>query len=353
MPILMPNTQQASLIDYRRQQFNRQQIILANQHGIPYDVNAMRAAMAANEPWIQVGNAAPLPKDVWGEWDKESVQIQRDVLAVFNDLAGSVSEAVNIGKLVHYFRQVSDSGVTNISLDGRSRAKLDQQVYSYVGTPVPIIDSTFGYGWRQMMAAQTAGESLETDGRENSNRKVAEKLEDLVLNGDDSIVVDGGPLYGLRNHPKRGSRNTTNDLSTCTGAQWAADVIATLLLLNADYFYDDATLYVSKPDWLYAQRTLFSTTSGSTQTIAQHIETLAGVGSVVASSTVPADNIIAVVKRKSVVKLLNAMPMSTTALFRANPHDDYTFQTMAACALQVKYDGSTSERCGVATSIPA
>lgn len=352
MPILMPNQQQAELIDCRRKLFNQQQIIMANQYGLPYEVSAMRAAFAANDPRMQIGNASPIPRDAWGEWDKESVQIQRDVLAVYNDLA-SVSESVNIGKLAHYFRQVSDSGVTNISLDGRSRAKLDQQVYTYVGTPVPIVDSTFDYGWRQMLSANTVGESLETDGRENSMRKVAEKCEDLVLNGDDTIVVGGSQLYGLRNHPKRGSRNTTNDLSTCTGAQWAADVIATLLLLNADYFYDDATLYVNKADWLYAQRTLFNTTSGNTQYIAQHIEALAGVGSVVPSSTVPADNIIAVVKRKSVVKLLNAMPISTTALFRANPTDNYTFQTMAACALQIKYDGSDSQRCGVATSIPA
>jgi uncharacterized linocin/CFP29 family protein len=353
MPILIPNAQQAALIDYRRQVFNEQQVIMANTHRIPHDVTAMRAAFAANDPRMMAGNASPLPKDAWAEWDRESVQIQRDELAVFNDLAASVGEAINIGKLIHYFRQVSDSGVVNISLDGRSKAKLDQQVYSYIGTPIPIIDSTFGYTWRQVQAAQTVGEQLDSDGRDNANRKVSEKLEDIVLNGDSKIVVDGRPLYGLRNHPKRGSRNTSNDLSTCTGAQWAADVIATLLLLNADHFYDDATLYVNKNDWLYAQRTLFNTTSGNTQTIAQHILSLAQVGSVVASSKVPADNIIAVVKRKTVVKLLNAMPINTQPLFRANPTDDYTFQTMAACALEIKYDGSANESCGVATSIPA
>ena len=353
MPILLPNAQQAQLIDTRRQLFNHQQIMLANQYGLPFEINQMRAAFAANDPRLLIGNASPLPKDVWGEWDRESVQIQRDELAVFNDLASSVGEPINIGKLIHYFRQVSDSGVVNISLDGRSKAPTDQQVYTYVGTPVPIWDSTFSYGWRQVQAAQTQGEQLDSDGRDNAQRKVAEKAEDIVLNGDAKIVVDGKVLYGLRNHPKRGSRNTTNDLSTCTGAQWAADMIATLLLLNADNFYVPATLYVNMNDWLYAQRTLFSTTSGSTQTIAQHILSLAGVGSVVPGSKVPADNIIAVVKRQQVVKLLNAMPMNTQALFRANPMDDYNFQTIMAAALEIKYDGSSNESCGVATSIPA
>lgn len=352
MPILLPNERQAQLIDLRRQAFNVNEIRLANAYELPFELHAMRLAFASNDPRLQLGNASPLPKDVWGEWDRESVEIQRDVLAVFNDLAGSVSRPIDIGKLIHYFRQVSDSGVVNISLDGRSKAKTDQQVYSYVGTPVPIIDSTFSYGWRQMRAAQLEGESLESDGRENAMRKVAEKLEDLVLNGDSTIVVDGRVLYGLRNHPKRNSRQTSNTLASATGAQWKADVVATLQLLNADYFYDDATLYVNKNDWLYASRTIYDTTLG-TQLISDHIRSIAGVGSVVASSKVPPSNIIAVVKRRSVVQLLNAMPMATTALFRQNPQDDYVFQTLAAAALEIKYDGSSAEHCGVATSIPA
>jgi hypothetical protein len=38
-----------------------------------------------------VGNASVLPKDVWGEWDRSAITVQRDVLSVFNDLAASVS----------------------------------------------------------------------------------------------------------------------------------------------------------------------------------------------------------------------------------------------------------------------
>src|SRR5690606_2912870 len=152
----------------------------------------------------------------------------------------------------------------------------------------------------------TEGEQLDADGRDNAGRKVAEKLEDIVLNGDSSIVVGGSPLYGLRNHPKRGSRNTTNDLSTCTGAQWAADVIATLLLLNGDNFYEPATMYVNYADWLYASRTQYDATK-NTQSIADFVRNIAGVGNVVPASKVPADNIILVVKRRQVVQLLSAM----------------------------------------------
>lgn len=296
-----------------------------------------------------IGNAQPLPKDVWGEWDRDSVYIQRDMLAVYADLAASVSRAMNIGKLIHYFRTSSMSPTANVSLDGRGKGKTDQQVYDYHGTPLPIIDVPFSYGWRQMAAAMTEGEPLESDGRWDAERAVAEKLEDIVLNGDSSIVVGGDPLYGLRNHPNRGSRNTTNDLSTCTGAQWEADVKATLVLLNNDNHFGAATLYVNMTDWLYASRTEY--TANYPRKISEVILSMAGVANVVPSSKVPADNIIAVVKQPNVVRLLVGMPMATIPLFRANPHDDYNFVTMAASALEIKFDAD--ERCGVATSIPA
>jgi hypothetical protein len=54
----------------------------------------------------------------------------------------------------------------------------------YEGTPLPIIDSELSFGWRQMLAAQTEGYSLDSDAISNHQRKVAEKLEDMVLNGD-------------------------------------------------------------------------------------------------------------------------------------------------------------------------
>jgi len=46
--------------------------------------NATQAALGVNH---LVGNASPLPRYVWEMIDRESVQIQRDVLAVYNDLA--------------------------------------------------------------------------------------------------------------------------------------------------------------------------------------------------------------------------------------------------------------------------
>lgn len=321
-----------------------------------YILNARRLhtnqhrAMQKEYGQIMVGNASPIPRDVWGQWDREGIAVQRELLAVFNDLAGSVSMPMPIGKLVHHFQTISDSGDVNISLDGRGKAKTDQPLIAYHGTPLPIVDSTFSYGWRQVAAAQTEGVTLDPAGRDNAMRRVAEKMEDIALNGDASIKVGEAELYGLRNHPQRGTRTTGVTLNGATGPEWLAEVKATLQVLHAANYKTDATIYVDWDDWFYAGSTDFSTQYPN-KTIAQRVREMPGVGEVVPADSVPASELIAVVKQPRVIQVLNGMPMTSRAKFRANPEDDYNFLVMAAAAVQIKFDAE--ENCGVAHSSPA
>lgn len=336
------DAQRQLILEYRNMD-HRMAAHMAAQYGLPVDLSKL----SVNElnRLKMIGNAAPLPKDVWGEWDRTSVEIQRDILAVYNDLT-SVARPMNIGKFLHYFRQVSDSSSANISLDGRSDARADQPVYSYVGTPLPIVDATHKYGWRQMLAAQTEGESLDTDANANAVRKVAEKLEDIVLNGDSQIVVAGSQLYGLRNHPKRNTRSTGSTLNGTTGANWVTEITATLKLLYADNFRAPATIYLNWDDWFYATATEY--TANYPKKIIDAVREIPGIANIVPASKVPANNILAVVKNTGVVQLLNGMPIMTRAQMRHNPEDDYVYKVMAAAALEIKYDAN--DQCGVAHS---
>lgn len=318
--------------------------VLANRRAFNERQAAIRSLM--NGTSAMLGNASALPKDVWGQWDREGVELQRSLLAIFNDLAASVSTPMPIGKLVHYFQTISDSGSANVSLDGRSKARTDQPNFDYHGTPLPIIDSQFSYGWRQVAAAESEGFQLDPAGRANAMRKVAETLETAVLDGFPTITVNGQASYGLRNHPKRNTRDTGVTLNGATGAQWLAEVTATLKLLHGDNFKVPATLYLNWDDWFYATSTEF--TAGYPKTIAQRVLELGGVREVVPADSVTASQIIATVKDRRVLQILNGMPMVTRAQFRANPEDDYNFVVMAAASLEIKFDAGN--RCGVAVS---
>ncbi|WP_299311881.1 major capsid protein [uncultured Halomonas sp.] len=336
--------QQAYILNTRRR-IEKQHALMAANYDLPTDPSKL-TAMQVNG---LIGNASPLPKEVWGIWDREAVEVQRDVLAVFNDIAAASTMSMPVGKLVHHFQTVSDSGNINISLDGRSMAKTDQPLIEYHGTPLPIIDSTFSFGWRQVLAAQTEGYQLDNTARMNAMRRVAEKLEDLALNGDSAIKVGSDELYGLRTHPERNTRSTGVALNGATGAQWVEEVVATLKLLHDQNYRVPATLYINWDDWFYASNTDFSAQYPN-KSILQRVQEIAGIESIVPASKVPASEIIAVVKRREVIQVLNGMPLTTRQLDRRNPEDDYNFRTMAAAALEVKFDAEG--QCGVAHSSP-
>lgn len=321
----------------------QQRFVLANRRAFNERQTALNAAIGGS---VLLGNAYALPKDVWGQWDREGVEVQRSTLAVFNDLAAAVATPMPIGKLVHYFQTISDSGSANVSLDGRSNARTDKPTFDYHGTPLPITDSTFSFGWREVEAARTEGFALDGAARMNAMRKVAETLETAALEGYSTITVNGQASYGLRNHPKRNTRSTGVTLNGATGAQWLAEITATLKLLHGDNFKVPATLYLNWDDWFYATSTEFTT--GYPKTIAQRVMELGGVREIVPADSIVADEIIAVVKDRRVVSVLNGMPMATTAKFRANPQDDYDFVTMAAAAIEVKFDAENN--CGIAHS---
>jgi len=322
----------------------QQAFILGNRR----DFNARQTQLAELHGSTMLGNALPLPKDVWGTWDREGIEVQREVLSVFNDLAASVSTPMPIGKLVHHFQTISDSGNVNVSLDGRSKARTDQPVYEYHGTPLPILDSTFSYGWRQVEAARSEGFQLDSAGRSNAMFKVANALEMQALDGNASIVVGGNVLYGLRNHPKRATRTTGQALNGATGAQWLAEVTATIKLLHAKGFKVPVTLYVNWSDWYYAQNTDFSA-SYPNKTIAQRILESGGIAQIVPADKVAASQIIALVKNRRTVQVLNGMPLTTRAQFRANPEDEYNFVTMAAAAVEIKFDANDNAGLAVST----
>ena len=325
----------------------QERFIIQNRRAFTERQTALNAAMGGG---VLIGNAYALPKDVWGQWDREGVEIQRSTLAVFNDLAASVSTPMPIGKLVHFFQTISDSGQpANVSMDGRSNGRIDKPTFDYHGTPLPIVDEPFGYGWREVEAARTEGFALDSAGRLNAMRKVAEALESAVLDGYSTITVNGQASYGLRTHPKRNTRTTGVALNGATGAQWLAEVTATLKLLHADNFKVPATLYLNWDDWFYASNTEF--TAGYPKTIAERVRESAGIREIVPSDSVTASQIIALVKDRRVIQILNGLPMATTAKFRANPEDDYNFVTMAAAAPEIKFDGN--DNCGVAVSTAA
>jgi len=241
---------------------------------------------------------------------------------------------------VSYFPQISDSGTVSVSMDGRNGLVADQATVKYVGTPVPVISSAARMGWRQMAVVRKGGIGLDVETIANHQRKVAEKLEDMVLNGDSSIVVGGSPVLGLRNHPQRNTGTHGFDLNTpaTTGANWVTAFAGVINALQGDNAFGRITFFLNYSDWTYAAITDFK--ANGDRKILEALRSIDMVENIIPCSRVPADNIIAVASLGSGDwgSILSAMPMTTRPKTRMNPEDDYVFDVMAVTAPQFRTD---------------
>ena len=306
--------------------------------------NVTQTALAANSAaGMQLaGNAAPVDIDAWRRIDTRATQIMRDVLAVFNTLAAANTTPLGVGDLISYFPQISDSGTVSVSMDGRNGLVADQANIKYVGTPVPVISSAARMGWRQMAVVRKGGVGLDVETIANHQRKVAEKLEDMVLNGDASIVVGGSQVFGLRNHPQRNTGTHGFDLNnTATGANWLTAFKQIIDLCVADNAFGRITVFLNYSDWVYASVNEF--TAGYPKTILQRLREIEQIAAIIPCGRVPADNIIGIagLNTGNWGSILSAMPMTTRPKTRLNPEDDYVFDVMAVVAPQFRtdYDG--------------
>lgn len=291
---------------------------------------------------IPIGNAAPIPPEAWRRIDARATRIQRDVLAVYSRLAAANTTPVSMGDIMSYFPQVSDSGEARVTMDGRDSGRSDQAQVKYVGTPVPIITSDARFGWRQMEVMRKAGNMIDAETIANHQRKVAEKQEDMVLNGDAQVVVSGNTIYGLRNHPQRNTDTHGFDLNaTATGANYLAAFTKLINACVGDNAFGKITVFMNYSDWVYASITEF--TAGYPKTILQRLREIEQLADIVPCGRVPADNLLGVagLETGDWGSILVGMPMTTRPKARHNPEDDYVYTVLAAGAPQLRtdYDG--------------
>lgn len=315
-------------------------------HAQELAVNAARAHFNQTQTAVAaqatlVGNAAAIPLDAWRRIDSRGVAIQRDVLAVFNALAQSNSTPVGIGDLVNFYPQVSDSGEVHVSMDGRSDGDADQAVIKYDGTPVPVLDSYARFGWRQMEVMRKAPSGIDTDTIANHQRKVAEKMEDMAINGLPAIKVGGSTIYGLRTFPNRSTNTHGVDLNGATGVQWVEVLKKLVNTLIADNAFGKVTVMLNWGDYTYVSMTDFA--ANYPKTILQRLKEIDQIAAIIPASRIPANEVFGIANMATGEwgSIISAMPLVTRPKARQNPEDDYVFGVMAAVAPQFRadYDG--------------
>lgn len=159
---------------------------------------------------------ASLPFETWTRIDARIQQIQRQTLRVWNDLNGAglgLDLPNGMGTPILTEQTMGDSDEAIISMDPLKNSEDDALEFDTKRYPIPIIHGGFRLTARQIANYRRTGTPVDTIRIGNITRRIAEKVEGLVLGTVATYRYGGGYVYGLTNHPQAQSTTLTNPTS--------------------------------------------------------------------------------------------------------------------------------------------
>lgn len=209
-----------------------------------------------------------LKKDEWEELDSAVVRAATKPLNVVATLQrlNLVRRLGSIGTLTAQYNQISEVTAANRSLTGTQSGDKDLPDYDLVGVPVPVIFKEFEIPMRTLAASRRMGDGLDVGAAEAAARVVGESLEDLTINGDTTLALNGSSIAGLTSH---GDRNT-DTASNYGGGDWgtATNVVPTVAGMIAasetDNYFGPYGVFAATTQYGQASRAFFTDGSGDT-----------------------------------------------------------------------------------------
>ena len=314
----------------------------ANMHEASFAAMNRAAGLSVNEGLI--------PQDVYQEFDRVTVERMRsdDGDTFLNDLL-PLSRSVNIGKLVHKFRQASDAGVVQTSMTGQIGVKMDQVEFSYDGSIIPVHDTGFSRNWREWNAQSSEGFDALVDDQRESVASLRAHLADNFLDGHldsdgNAIVVDGISWGGMRNDSRvaaidlgAGGINFDFTDTTKTGAEIRAAFIQVRDVLWIDNNCgQDATYYVSREISSNLERRYSD--SFDSRTIQQELESMQGVAAIKSTSKMSGNELMGFPLDTNKIRPVVGMGINTVAMPRPVYNSNYEFVVWGAAGFEVRTD---------------
>lgn len=294
---------------------------------------------------------AVLRKDEWELLDRAVVEVGRERLPAVQDLFDrnlvlNVPNGMGITVVQH--QEQSEFIAAEMTMDGVTRSNYDHLRFDLVSTPLPIIHRDFQLTARHLAASRNGGIPLDTSGIEEATRQVAEKIEDVLFNGQSSGDVLGfgsssAQIFGYTNRTNRNTVTVTahwND-SASSGTTILADVLSAITTAQADRMYGPYMLYVPTNWWV----DIFDDFKDSSdKTIIQRIRELPGIIDVKVADKLTDDNAVLVQMTRSNVDMAVGM-QPTVVQWETQGGMVLNFKVMAIMTPRIKLD--YGDRSGV------
>ena len=246
-----------------------------------------------------------LNQEEWERLDSAIIARARQRLNAWQDVvsAGLVLRgtlAVEYSK----WRVASERIAAEVSMDFRTQRAQDRTDKKTYGVPVPIVSAEFSIGRRELLVARAAGSDVETFEGEEAGVAVAEKLEDMLINGETGIVVQGSDVPGLTSLSARYQGTADGDFGTISNIY--STFLAAVTIMAGRRYYGPFNVYIANTQYLEMQAYY---SDGTGQTPLQRVEAMPMIRSVKANDLVTDGEFIMVQMTNEVVNIFEAMAM--------------------------------------------
>lgn len=213
-------------------------------------------------------------------------------------------------------------------------------VFAETYVPNPITHKSFGVPWRQQGFAYKASAGLK-----ETMRKVAERLEETLFNGNSAIKVSFGgsiqPIYGYTTHPNRGTAVISDWSNVANNDAIVNEVIANIGQMFSNQGgveMDSVILYYPKNFKVALDRDYKS--GFPSKTVADRIKDIPEIKDVKFGDKLADSNVVYVEMTDRTVQLAIASDIITVPHVKTNPMSSQVMSTYAAMVQVIKADSN-------------
>lgn len=236
-----------------------------------------------------------LPEDVWKSVDGTIKDVIRHSLPFANTLRnyGMVNTNNSLGKLLKEWWTQSDVDEdANIDMMGDAETDNEEITYGINAIPMPIVYTDFRIPWRMGMTMNEPGipsPDFDSGMVSGKTRKVAEAIEDMMLNGSD-VTLNGYSPSGATNHNDIYTGSLTDDWADASEIEHVIGDVLDIRQEQIDDGFPENGPFVLFINSRFASIFEEDYKSYSERTLKQRVLSITGIDNIVVVPDLPDEN---------------------------------------------------------------
>lgn len=296
-------------------------------------------------------NATSLRKEQWIQMDKAVLRAARQRLRAVADLeASNTYSTPGMSKLTLEYEAMSDPGEALVDMDGLAEGRQDSPLFKLRSIPLPITHADFWFSARRLAVSRNGGEALDTTMAEACGRRIAEKLENILIGNELGMVYgtqtagygthDGSSaIYGYTNHPNRVIRTNFTAPTGSNPEATVANFLSAKQTMRQYKFYGPFMVYTSG-DWDEYLDNDYARLGGSNanMTLRERLKKIDGIQDVRSLDYLTSTfTMIFVQMTSDVARMINGMDISTVQ-WESQGGARVNFKVMCIKVPQIRFD---------------